>query len=651
MAQSPISLADLARKWGMDAGAIPAPSLYHTATPPRNAPMPTIRDLARSAPAASVSTYKPATYTQALLDKLAQADAWANQRIGGMDPRAAAQMGSQTANTVGSFIPAQSIEKVLTPGTQAAPSDYINTALAALPLTGRVAGRALAPAAEALANTQLGKYLTESRAMPAVDDALEGQFRVVPTAQTTGPDLAAQPQLTGPAPKPQLAGPTPTTALPAPTKSDLPSFAVKPRGGQWIPPGTAPFVNTDEVYGELHAPEDLAAKLSAMFKGFDTPHDDATARWIDSNLVKYIKNDFGAPTDPLYALDQQGVKLPSNYYLDFVPWSDKAGYSVVSAPFGEVTSPGTAGEATLRDRPEDMPWLGETHPWAVKQPVTAQIHGLSGDAFHALGFDNLADELNFAVSPREETNLPANLALDPKSLQRLSVADAVKRVSDINAWRAEQTSADRLPGGANPSIVSHKVYENDPRGMQWVELKAPEGGAASAGLSDTGAAALQEALQYEGDTMGHCVGDYCPDVLSGQSRIFSLRDAKGSPHVTIETTPSDTLGVSSIAQIKGNQNTAPKTDYLPYVQDFVKSQPWGNVNDLQNANMVKLPDNRYITSQQAEQGVNAVPDSPDMPTGIDPARLHQMDPNDWQQIAPHFAGFAFGGRIDASRML
>jgi hypothetical protein len=50
---------------------------------------------------------------------------------------------------------------------------------------------------------------------------------------------------------------------------------------------------------------------------------------------------------------------------------------------------------------------------------------------------------------------------------------------------------------------------------------------------------LEEALKYEGNTMGHCVGGYCPDVAAGRSRIFSLRDAKGEPHVTVEVNPVD----------------------------------------------------------------------------------------------------------------
>ena len=38
--------------------------------------------------------------------------------------------------------------------------------------------------------------------------------------------------------------------------------------------------------------------------------------------------------------------------------------------------------------------------------------------------------------------------------------------------------------------------------------------------------------------MGHCVGGYCDDVYEGRSRIYSLRDAKGEPHVTIEVQPN-----------------------------------------------------------------------------------------------------------------
>jgi hypothetical protein len=209
-------------------------------------------------------------------------------------------------------------------------------------------------------------------------------------------------------------------------------------------------------------------------------------------------------------------------------------------------------------------------------------------------------------------------------------------------------------------------------------------------------APLQDALKYEGDTMGHCVGGYCPDVMSGRSRIFSLRDAKGEPHVTIETQPElppneaeriadaypeaydewlampfgrdlpsltdwfkqaypekfnslpELLRSESIIQIKGKQNRAPKDDYLPFVQDFVKSGKWTNIGDMENTGLVKLPDGRYITGQQAEQGITAIPERVGNAV-YDPTYLHAMDPEEWRAISQYFEGFAIGGRVDADR--
>ncbi len=37
--------------------------------------------------------------------------------------------------------------------------------------------------------------------------------------------------------------------------------------------------------------------------------------------------------------------------------------------------------------------------------------------------------------------------------------------------------------------------------------------------------------------MGHCVGGYCDSVQSRGTKIYSLRDKNGNPHVTIETRP------------------------------------------------------------------------------------------------------------------
>ena len=122
---------------------------------------------------------------------------------------------------------------------------------------------------------------------------------------------------------------------------------------------------------------------------------------------------------------------------------------------------------------------------------------------------------------------------------------------------------------------------------------------------------------------------------------------------------------NDIIQIKGKQNRAPKDDYLPFVQDFVKTQgPWGRVGDLGNTQLVTLPDGRYITEAQAREGLTNYyrgqkPDPADWPVGHSPERLaeqtalsllHQYDPGFWrEELAPHFEGYAYGGGVEPHR--
>jgi hypothetical protein len=119
---------------------------------------------------------------------------------------------------------------------------------------------------------------------------------------------------------------------------------------------------------------------------------------------------------------------------------------------------------------------------------------------------------------------------------------------------------------------------------------------------------LADALKYEGDTMGHCVGGYCPDVLEGRSRIYSLRDKRGEPHVTIEVQPmrgselgryaaelpegEDVAAMKNppmrITQIKGKGNARPVEKYDPYTQDFVRGGNWSQVGDLHNTGLFQI---------------------------------------------------------------
>jgi len=164
-------------------------------------------------------------------------------------------------------------------------------------------------------------------------------------------------------------------------------------------------------------------------------------------------------------------------------------------------------------------------------------------------------------------------------------------------------------------------------------------------------------LAEEGNTMGHCVGGYCEPVASGESRIYSLRGPDGKSHVTVEVAPPDVrfeqnspaafakaVGgdlykrwreitsyhdevaltrkivqsseyqkwiderPTDIIQIKGKANRAPNKEYLPYVQDFVKSGKWGEVGDLENTALKEF-NGQYFTQEELAKHLGVSPNN------------------------------------------
>ncbi len=103
-------------------------------------------------------------------------------------------------------------------------------------------------------------------------------------------------------------------------------------------------------------------------------------------------------------------------------------------------------------------------------------------------------------------------------------------------------------------------------------------------------------LKQEGDVMQNCVGGYWGAVSIGESRIYSLRDPSGNPHVDIEwhTDPHaprwedqmrwgemESMGPEEfllskyrrwghVNQVLGKQNDAIVDRYRPYVVEFIK---------------------------------------------------------------------------------
>jgi hypothetical protein len=498
-----------------------------------------------------------------------------------------------------------------------------------------------------------------------------------------------------PAPPKPLALPAPPKqlALPAPGPG-LPKFAAKPRGGQfWVDKNIVDGNNSPEAAARASARPLMRASFTPGETGYKAEPTPAS-QWLERALTKYYKNEFGSPDDPLRGLAERGL----HYDPEMTPekWQATVNSYLLEDPVESILFPpnpkGGMRGAGSNLRGEAMVAM----PWLAKLPVTDKVYGISSGG---LDLAHFTDEFINALNDAEGAGLPMDLAVRPESLNRMTFPQAVERVGRINQFRAKEMERAALTNLDSPAVRTFKEYpENNPMGLRWTELRKPDdlpegwiGDEAEdtwirpngePALSDPRYSALSEQLKYEGDTMGHCVGGYCNDVVEGRSRIFSLRDAKGEPHVTIETSPSrkqyffsdvraavgddqaddwlnEGLKLSEmveraglresnlpedIVQIKGKQNRAPKDDYLPFVQDFVKSGQWGKVGDLGDTGLAKLPDGRYILQSQYDEGLNAAAKA--MGTSS-PETLTRLV--DWSRLAPFFEGYAVGGRVSADR--
>lgn len=434
-----------------------------------------------------------------------------------------------------------------------------------------------------------------------------------------------------------------------------------------------------------------AAKLILAGKANGTPEHarqvlatdakaEAMHKWIDTNLANYLVREHGTDTDPLssrnmthgrYGMPSAVKKIPAaeipemfkgihegqGWYgysaedrakhLTLPPWLQKLAEqdtprhlsqreydrALGSEEFNMMAAKGNS--KTLPDAPEALQRALEMQreardKYQRKNAPKIELHDIDRDTWRNHYAPLFGDTLDY-LSHRMGNDLK------PEQLFRMSIPDAVRGSKEWHAAMkaaAEKKQLDALQGGL--WLKEHKAY---PDGFKWhqynPEYIAPDqlqrfGGSdrrlSADELSRRGE--LENALKAEGDAMGHCVGDYCDDVLSGATQIYSLRDAKGRPHVTIEARPQlpnygeikkllgetrtrelqagrhsamadnmtneerdlmkerGLMGGSDIAQIKGKGNEKPIDEYLPYVQDFVRSGKWGEVGDLNNTGLL-----------------------------------------------------------------
>jgi hypothetical protein len=355
-------------------------------------------------------------------------------------------------------------------------------------------------------------------------------------------------------------------------------------------------------------------------------------------------------------------------------WEAVSDLSITQAPYkGYGQYAGYANMLGTADSIEkELEHIGGKY--AVENPKT-MAYGFKPTLGNELGFGHMVDEMQNALNPA--SGLPPELLIDPDDLAKMSVANISKHVDKINAWRGiQQAEANRAIAG---NAATHLVKEYPEAGKRWVELRPkqkeiPEGYEYDAsrgeyinpfeegaqpikgGVDKDSIKALEEALRYEGEQLSHCVGGYCPDVESGNSRIFSLRTEEGKPQATIEVQPwrssqgesldeferrlradpdrteEDVRAImstphyaDSINQIKGLSNRPP-SEQVDFVLDFLAEHPniqftYEGKKDLTNLGVVdtdpkhgtwrtvlgeKADQDAYMSSQQMESAINDV---------------------------------------------
>ena len=435
-----------------------------------------------------------------------------------------------------------------------------------------------------------------------------------------------------------------------------PMGVVKEPGGNWLGGVNSPESKLAEMKPRVttaqlaaYTPEQAAEQIASG----RIARNDALSNWVDRNLTNYVKKQMGTVDDPVRKLAEEGIiHMPTrevgiNRYRAPTArataqykqagqseaakaWEDASDVSIKQRSVQDLTDPVYQKQGNVNANIYQAEQNKKEFPWLEKLAPESKVYSM-GENFNPsnLGFDHILDVLKEDVAAGR---------IRPDQLSKVSMEQAVRRTHEYDQEMAKKMREAQIK--ATEGMPVHKEY---PGGYKWIELKSGDDAKTTA-----------DALKYEGDTMGHCVGNYCPDVMEGKSRIYSLRDAKGEPHVTVEVKPqtdagwgdfkkagSDALsaqeeakqrmgsnyenlaahyvrGMSpeertkandelsrhmtdiykerhgelpkSIQQIKGKQNREPHEQYLPYVQDFVRSGKWSDVGDLKNAKLYRKGD-------------------------------------------------------------
>jgi hypothetical protein len=273
----------------------------------------------------------------------------------------------------------------------------------------------------------------------------------------------------------------------------------------------------------------------------------------------------------------------------------------------------------------------DENPWLEKLPPTEDVYKLEQGWSSGLGFGHIIDVL------REDL---ATGRIRPEQLNKVSMEQAVRRTFEY-----DQELAEKMAKATAAARADLPVYKEYPEGYRWIELNRPGAFAAESEAMGHSVRGYEPPKGHpdwaegsgEAGSLGYGHGGW-EGIKSGRAKVYSLVDPKGQPHVTVEVGPAperrgfnegqrpseadyyrlqeewlegnrngtidpnltfaewwrSTQGIPElirppqITQIKGKQNAAPKEEYLPFVQDFVKGGQWSDVRDLHNTGLFQV---------------------------------------------------------------
>jgi hypothetical protein len=285
---------------------------------------------------------------------------------------------------------------------------------------------------------------------------------------------------------------------------------------------------------------------------FKDPNAVALNQWVDTKARKYLRNQAGSEADPILKAIESGVEhnfQPSmgdtkysvrnkrlqvgkpeagisktelgkefEYKIDsmFDPKSSEEVKAILNDPL-PFADPNTAERfrASKLRTELDLPIQNEKDVEALRllnEIPDKNIYTLSGtNITERLGLNHVSDVLyEDLVSGK----------LTPEQLNQMSIEKAIRRTAEYDAQKAKEMAKAHAT-----SVEGMPIPREYDDGFKWVELKHKD-------IKKT-----EQALKSEGEMMGHCVGSYCSDVMSGDIKIFSLRSPDGKSHVTIEARP------------------------------------------------------------------------------------------------------------------